>query len=58
MCVGKNSCSTVFYGIGVFAVLGSAAKGYIFLLRIRAVYGNSIWVTICVFAGWLIVVSI
>lgn len=37
-------------------MIGSAAKAYLFLLRVRAVYGNSKLVTLFVGAGWLVVV--
>ncbi|KZP10668.1 hypothetical protein FIBSPDRAFT_200710 [Athelia psychrophila] len=38
-------------------ITGSAAKAYLFLLRVRAIYGNSKIVTWLVGAGWLAVVS-
>ncbi|KZP13009.1 hypothetical protein FIBSPDRAFT_1049715 [Athelia psychrophila] len=54
---GENSCSAVFGGMGGMVVIGSACKGYLFLLRVRAVYGKSLPVTLCVGAGWLLVVG-
>lgn len=38
-------------------VIGTASKGYLFLLRVRAVYGNSLRVTLGVGTGWLLVVG-
>ncbi|KZP29648.1 hypothetical protein FIBSPDRAFT_926834 [Athelia psychrophila] len=52
---GDHSCSIIFWGIGVMTVVGSAAKSYLFLLRVRAVYGNSKLVTLCVGAGLTVV---
>lgn len=37
-------------------MIGSAAKAYLFLLRVRAVYGNSKLVTLFVGLGWFVVV--
>ncbi|KZP10680.1 hypothetical protein FIBSPDRAFT_937905 [Athelia psychrophila] len=52
-----NSCSTIFDGVGIAAMLASAAKAYLFLIRVRAIYGNSKLVTLLVGMGWLAVVS-
>lgn len=38
-------------------MLASAAKAYLFLIRVRAIYGNSKLVTLLVGMGWLAVVS-
>ncbi|KZP18409.1 hypothetical protein FIBSPDRAFT_1046273 [Athelia psychrophila] len=54
---GENSCSAVFGGIGGMIVIGNASKGYLFLLRVRAVYGKSLLVTLCVGVGWLLMVG-
>ncbi|KZP09533.1 hypothetical protein FIBSPDRAFT_759778 [Athelia psychrophila] len=36
-----DSCAALFGGIGLFSMTGGAAKSYLFLLRVRAVYDNS-----------------
>ncbi|KZP07931.1 hypothetical protein FIBSPDRAFT_992785 [Athelia psychrophila] len=36
-----DSCAALFSGIGFMTMTGAAAKAYLFLLRVRAVYDNS-----------------
>ncbi|KZP25765.1 hypothetical protein FIBSPDRAFT_366654 [Athelia psychrophila] len=54
---GEHSCSDIFRSIGAMTVVGIAAKAYLFLLRVRAVYGNSKLATLCVGMGMAIVVA-
>ncbi|KZP10686.1 hypothetical protein FIBSPDRAFT_962882 [Athelia psychrophila] len=51
-----DSCSGIFNGIGTMTAIGSASKAYLFLLRVRAVYGGSKLATVCVVTGGLAVV--
>ncbi|KZP10669.1 hypothetical protein FIBSPDRAFT_937898 [Athelia psychrophila] len=46
-----------FTAMGIMMTVGSAAKSYMFLLRLRAVYGNSKLVKLFVGVGWLAVVG-
>ncbi|KZP15765.1 hypothetical protein FIBSPDRAFT_703983, partial [Athelia psychrophila] len=52
----ENRCSALFNWIGVMIMTGSAAKAYLFLLRVRAIYDNSKLVTLFCGVGWLAVV--
>ncbi|KZP12863.1 hypothetical protein FIBSPDRAFT_1049789 [Athelia psychrophila] len=52
----ENRCSGLFNWIGVMTVAGMAAKAYLFLLRVRAVYDNSKLVTLVSGVGWLVMV--
>ncbi|KZP21461.1 hypothetical protein FIBSPDRAFT_1044183 [Athelia psychrophila] len=52
----KNWCTTMFNWIGVMYMTGSAAKAYLFLLRVRAIYDNSKLVTLLSGVGWLAMV--
>lgn len=47
----------MFTIVSVMSMLGSISKGYLFLLRVRAVYGNSILINVCLGMGWLAVVG-
>lgn len=58
MFTGDKSCPTMLTIIGVTMTVGSAAKSYMFLVRLRAVYGNSKLVKWFVGMGWLAVVAI
>ncbi|KZP28544.1 hypothetical protein FIBSPDRAFT_1039645 [Athelia psychrophila] len=44
-------------GLGALVMMGNAAKSYLFLLRVRAVYGNSKLATACVVAGVSVLVG-
>ncbi|KZP23716.1 hypothetical protein FIBSPDRAFT_1013563 [Athelia psychrophila] len=52
----NNMCSALITGIGLMAMTGSAAKTYLFLIRIRAIYGNTKIVTFLSGVAWLAVV--
>ncbi|KZP05394.1 hypothetical protein FIBSPDRAFT_872378, partial [Athelia psychrophila] len=52
-----DSCSGIFLGTGVLAIIGNVVKAYIFLLRIRAVYRNYKLVKLWVGAGLLVLVG-
>ncbi|KZP03765.1 hypothetical protein FIBSPDRAFT_941359 [Athelia psychrophila] len=52
----ENRCSALLNWIGVTMMVGSAAKAYLFLLRVRAIYDNSKLVTLFSGVGWLAVV--
>lgn len=54
---GFHNCAKLLLLIGSMVTLGSAAKAYLFLLRVRAVYGNSMRVRLTIILGWIIVVS-
>ncbi|KZP10708.1 hypothetical protein FIBSPDRAFT_962904 [Athelia psychrophila] len=56
MLTGHDSCAGIFQGVAIMTTVASAAKSYLFLLRVRAVYGNSKLVTLIATAGWLVVV--
>ncbi|KZP31643.1 hypothetical protein FIBSPDRAFT_944714 [Athelia psychrophila] len=52
----ENRCSALMSGIGLMTMTGSAAKTYLFLLRVRAVYNNSKLVELVSGVAWLAVV--
>ncbi|KZP04066.1 hypothetical protein FIBSPDRAFT_1054923 [Athelia psychrophila] len=52
-----DSCFGIFHGTSIMIVLGNAAKAYLFLLRVRAVYGGSTLVTFCVATGACVLVG-
>lgn len=43
--------------MSAMGIVAIAAKCYLFLRRVRAVYAKSIRVTLCFLAGWLAVVG-
>ncbi|KZP23345.1 hypothetical protein FIBSPDRAFT_952144 [Athelia psychrophila] len=49
-------CLVLFNWMGVVYTTGSAAKAYLFLLRVRAIHDNSKLVTLFSSAGWLVMV--
>lgn len=51
------SCATTLTVMGVMITIGSAVKAYLFLLRLRAIYGNSRIVKLFAVVGWLAVVG-
>jgi len=51
------SCSATFFIVTVMSFLGTIVKGYLFLIRVRAVYSNSTTMTICVGCCWLAAVG-
>lgn len=57
MLIGHGTCAIDLTVMGIMIVVGSAAKAYLFLLRLRAVYGNSRVVKLLVGMGWLAVVG-
>ncbi|KZP15548.1 hypothetical protein FIBSPDRAFT_1048057 [Athelia psychrophila] len=52
-----DRCSVIFHSTSAMILVGNAAKAYLFLLRVRAVYGNSKLVTLCVWAGACVLVG-
>lgn len=57
MFAGFDNCETLLTLIGIMVMLENTAKAYFFLLRVRAVYGNSMRVRLTIISGWIIVVS-
>ncbi|KZP30922.1 hypothetical protein FIBSPDRAFT_849929 [Athelia psychrophila] len=54
----NNDCnSSAFLGIGISITIGTAAKSWLFLMRVRAIYSNSKLVTVIAGVGWLGVVG-
>ncbi|KZP03764.1 hypothetical protein FIBSPDRAFT_904780 [Athelia psychrophila] len=51
----QNSCLALFIWICLMNLTGSAAKAYLFLLRVRAIYDNSKLVVLLSGVGWLVV---
>ncbi|KZP30940.1 hypothetical protein FIBSPDRAFT_926077 [Athelia psychrophila] len=52
----NNDCNA-FLGIGISLTIGTAAKSWLFLMRVRAIYSNSKLVTVIAGVGWLGVVA-
>ncbi|KZP10696.1 hypothetical protein FIBSPDRAFT_201061 [Athelia psychrophila] len=53
----NDSCFGIFHGTSIMTVLGNASKAYLFILRVRAVYGNSKLVVLCVGVGACVLVG-
>lgn len=53
-----DRCDSIFRAIDMMVMLGNAAKGYLFLLRVRIVYGKSKLATLYVISGALVVIIV